>query len=104
MTEKSRAEILKSIENIIDETKKETVIENRYIIQDNVSPTVKLHGKMIFTIKEVAQMFGVADVTIKKLIDNGDMKAIYLNQIARISYKEIDRFIEEFIGNMKYKN
>ena len=105
MTKKNeKMEMLKVIENIMDETKKETILENRYIIQENVSSTVKLYGKMIFTINEVASMFGVADVTIRKLIDNGDMKAIYLNQIARISYKEIDRFIEEFVGNEKYRN
>lgn len=104
MTEQNRVEILKTIEAIFDETKKETIVENKYIIQENVSPTVKLYGKMVFTIGEVAGMFGVADSTIRNLVENGDIKAIYVNSIARISYKEIDRFIEEFAGNMKYKN
>ena len=104
MTEQSKMEILKTIESIMDETKKETIVENRYIIQENVSPTVKLYGKMLFTIKEVAKMFGVAEVTIKKLVENGDIKAIYMNQNARISYVEIDRFLHEFNGNMKYKS
>lgn len=52
------------------------------------------------TIEEVAKMFNVNPMTIRRWIDSGKLKAFQADKIIRISETEIENFIQE---NQKQK-
>lgn len=47
------------------------------------------------TIKEVAELFQVNEMTIRRWIDSGKLKAFQADRIIRISNDELKRFIEK---------
>lgn len=57
----------------------------------------EIPGKKLFTIPDVAKMFGVKPTVIRKLRDNGLITFLKLGEY-KTSEIEIDRFISENMG------
>jgi len=49
----------------------------------------------LYTVKEVAKMLGVAQVTVRKWIEQDKIKSVKVIGSRRISQSEIDRIIKE---------
>lgn len=53
-----------------------------------------LDGKF-YSVKEVAEMFGVSDNTIRNLCDAGDLESIRIGAQYRISEENIKKYINQ---------
>ena len=49
----------------------------------------------LYTVKEVAKMLGVADITVRKWIEQDKIKSVKVVGSRRISQSEIDRIVKE---------
>ena len=48
----------------------------------------------VFTVKEVATMLKLAEITIRHRITRGEIKSIKIGRSRRISKEEVDRLLE----------
>ena len=50
------------------------------------------YPRPLLTVQEVADVFRVSDSTVRRWIDNEDLRAMKLGRVVRVPAEEVDRF------------
>lgn len=52
-----------------------------------------LRGKQAFSVQEVAAIFGISPITVYRLVQRGELKAVRFGRRVRIPRSEVERLL-----------
>lgn len=87
-------QIQQEVQRQIAEIKPQIIVKEKEVIKENLEDSLKL-----YSVKDLSKIWHLSEVTIRKLISKGYLKAIkFSSQGLKISAIEVARFIKEYQG------
>jgi putative molybdopterin biosynthesis protein len=56
-----------------------------------------MENKKVYTVKDVASLLQVKEITVRRMIARGDLKAFKIGNRFRLNFEDVEKYLKDYV-------